>query len=80
MQLNYNTHKHKTKLRKLDHSITTPTPQKKISNVPTGKKKQYRVKGTPLVIGQVTVVVEAAAGGGLGVEPAGPEATAAAEE
>ena len=32
------------------------------------------------MIGQVTAVAKVAAGGGLGAEPAGPGATAAAEE
>ena len=32
------------------------------------------------MIGQVTAVAEAAAGGGLGAEPAGPRVIAAAEE
>ena len=66
--------KNKTK-QKLDHH-PLPPPLNKISSVPTGNKQTVEVKGTPLVITAVVVVV---AGERLGAVRSGPARTAAAE-
>ena len=51
-----------------------------MGSVPTGNEIAEEVEGTPLVIGQVTVVAVAAAGGGKEAVQDGPGGTAAAEE
>ena len=68
----------KTKQKLNHHPLPPPPPPpNKISSVPTGNKQTGEVKGTPLVITAVVVVV---VGGRLGAMRSGPARTAAAEE